>query len=373
MNRRHFLSAGLLALPMSGALAQAAAGSEGAFVPASRILEALRPLKDVVIDRPGQPPRPVVQPSIALQVQFTFGSSNLMPQGKRQLDELAMALNDAALRDVAFELAGHTDAVGSHAENMRLSMDRAMAVKTYLIQAHRLGGGRLFPIGFGFTRLADPSNPQGAINRRVEVRRLASPPPAPADAGGGRVVPLRRLESMKNLPHKMAGLALALSLSLGLLGGCATAPATGPSGTIGSHLGTVDQLLRGSDPARSVSLAVTPTTVVIGQQIAMELASSTPGYAYVVQVGTSGKMSLFFPNAIDGANGLKAGEPTLLPRAHWPAVRAGGPEGLSYMVLVVTQREQNLASLRAALDERQALAFEGPYGAAMVALREVAR
>jgi outer membrane protein OmpA-like peptidoglycan-associated protein len=198
MNRRQ-LGASVLALAMAGtALAQA--DDNAAVVGAPKIIEALS--KDVVIDRPvnGATPSPRRDPTISLQVQFAFGSAELLPQGRRQLDQLGLALSDRALASAAFELAGHTDAVGDAESNLRLSIERANSVKLYLAQAHGLSAQRLQTIGFGFSRLANPANPTAAINRRVEVRRLrnggvVAPSPVPvvtpgtSPALGGRLVP----------------------------------------------------------------------------------------------------------------------------------------------------------------------------------------
>lgn len=198
MNRRQ-LGASVLALALADtALAQA--DDNAAVVSAPKIIEALS--KDIVIDRPGTGAAlaPRRDPSISLQVQFAFGSADLLPHGRRQLDQLGLALSDRALATAAFELAGHTDAVGDAESNLRLSIERANSVKFYLMQMHGLNASRLQAIGFGFSRLADPANPTAAINRRVEVRRLSgaavgtpsSMPvanPGAPPSGGGRLVP----------------------------------------------------------------------------------------------------------------------------------------------------------------------------------------
>ncbi|MCP5283219.1 MAG: OmpA family protein [Rhodoferax sp.] len=185
MKRRQWITAAAAALlSAAGPVAMA----DEAVVPAAKIIDALRS-KDIVIDRPGQPAQQ--DPAIDLQVQFTFGSATLTPVGKRQLDELAMALGDRALANASFLLAGHTDAVGGLDVNMRLSLQRAEAVKGYLVTAHRLAPVRLQTLGYGPTRLADPANPQAALNRRVEVRRLrpgVATGQAPA-AAAARLVP----------------------------------------------------------------------------------------------------------------------------------------------------------------------------------------
>jgi outer membrane protein OmpA-like peptidoglycan-associated protein len=156
-----------------------------------KIVEALSS-KDIVLDRPGRPM------SIDLQVQFDFNSADLLPQGRRQLDELALALGDQALVAEGFEVIGHTDRVGNFEYNVQLSMARAAAVQDYLITRHAISPARLMTMGLGFSRLADPANPTAAINRRVEIRRVAAltrpanppanPPVNPLPAPGGRLV-----------------------------------------------------------------------------------------------------------------------------------------------------------------------------------------
>lgn len=195
MQRRLFVASfGLPALLVPSWVRAKPDEQDAPVVRSTRIIEALGE-RDIVLDKPGaaQPKPPSGKPkpgAIDLQVAFTFDSAELRPQGKRQLDELAMALNHQTLRSASFELAGHTDRVGSHAHNMRLSLDRAEAVKAYLMNAHQLPAQRLFAIGFGFTRLADASNPESAVNRRVEVRRLRAAPPT--SKPGGQLVPTPR-------------------------------------------------------------------------------------------------------------------------------------------------------------------------------------
>ena len=126
-------------------------------------------------------------------MQFAFSSAELLPAGRRQLDELAMALSSKTLATWGFELAGHTDRVGNAAYNLQLSMDRANAVKQYLVVTHGLNASRLIPMGHGSSRLADPGNPTAAINRRVEVRRVALNASAEPVGAPPRVTPGGRL------------------------------------------------------------------------------------------------------------------------------------------------------------------------------------
>lgn len=111
-------------------------------------------------------------PTIDLQVPFEFKQAKLTESGKKQLDQLAMAFQQPGLVDAKFELAGHTDQVGGQDYNLKLSLDRANAVRDYLAKRHGVASVRMTTQGYGFTRLADPQNPTAAVNRRVEVRHL---------------------------------------------------------------------------------------------------------------------------------------------------------------------------------------------------------
>jgi outer membrane protein OmpA-like peptidoglycan-associated protein len=176
-----------LAAPLLAAHAQGAP-----VVKSGRILEALT-RKDVAIDdgtTRGATQR--AHASIDLQVQFAFDSADLLPAGRRQLDELGTALSDRTLQDETFEIAGHTDSVGDRAYNIRLSLERAVAVKHYLVTQYGVSPVRLKAVGLGSSQPVDRFQPTAQVNRRVEVRRLASGgarPASTAPASGGRLIP----------------------------------------------------------------------------------------------------------------------------------------------------------------------------------------
>lgn len=162
------LLATCLSLPLQ---AQPAPAAEAPVTKASKILEVLAP-KEIVVDTSGQASRPPTEAAINLTVQFAFNSAELLPQGRQQLDELAVALADSRLREAGFEVGGHTDRVGDAAYNLRLSRERASAVRDYLIRRHGVAASRLSAVGHGFERLLLPDQPHAAANRRVEIRRL---------------------------------------------------------------------------------------------------------------------------------------------------------------------------------------------------------
>lgn len=173
MNKRDTLKLALCALALAASGHTLAA--DAPLVGAPKILQSLS--KDIVLDRPGAAPAAGNTsrrgPVIDLQVQFAFNSADLLPHGQRQLDQLAQALNSKALMTWGFELAGHTDRVGAADYNVKLSLERATAVKNYLVVTHGINAARLVPIGLGYSRPADAANPGAAINRRVEVRKVA--------------------------------------------------------------------------------------------------------------------------------------------------------------------------------------------------------
>ncbi len=104
-----------------------------------------------------------------LNVPFEFNSADLTPSARAQLDELARAIRMGP-ETWAFEVAGHTDAVGEQRYNRRLSILRARAAVAYLRDEHGIDPSRLEPVGYGEERLLDGLNPDSGVNRRVEVR-----------------------------------------------------------------------------------------------------------------------------------------------------------------------------------------------------------
>ena len=169
----------------------APANAPAAAAPAANGNQAA-PARPAVAARPG--------PAVNLQVQFAYNSADIETAGRRQLDELGKALNHKSLATWGFELAGHTDKVGSAEYNLKLSLERANAVKYYLMVKHGINPARLIPLGLGFSQLANPAQPTAAINRRVEVRRVrldavGTTPANPAQHApatrpiGGRLVP----------------------------------------------------------------------------------------------------------------------------------------------------------------------------------------
>jgi len=102
-------------------------------------------------------------------VQFFTNSDQLLPASKQDLDGLAKYLLENLNSNA--EIIGHTDNVGGLQKNMKLSFDRANAVKNYLIKKG-IDGNRIQATGKGPTEpRASNDIPEGRLmNRRVEVK-----------------------------------------------------------------------------------------------------------------------------------------------------------------------------------------------------------
>lgn len=102
-------------------------------------------------------------------IYFDTGKSELKPESKAQLDEMAKLLQgNAALRVF---IVGHTDNQGALDTNLALSRARAQAVvdalvKTYKVDGKRLGAAGLANYAPAASNGADPGR---AKNRRVEM------------------------------------------------------------------------------------------------------------------------------------------------------------------------------------------------------------
>ncbi|GIL03070.1 MAG: hypothetical protein BroJett030_29690 [Alphaproteobacteria bacterium] len=109
---------------------------------------------------------------VDLEILFDYDSDRIDPASVKQLIELGEALNDPSLASASVVIAGHTDAAGSNAYNMDLSVRRARAVTEFLVNYSGIAPDRLQPQGFGEEFLKYPDAPESGQNRRVEIINL---------------------------------------------------------------------------------------------------------------------------------------------------------------------------------------------------------
>ena len=107
--------------------------------------------------------------ALSLPVRFAFDSADILPAARTQLDALAEGIKLLAPESIV-TVEGHTDAVGSDAYNLELSRVRALAVRDYLVQRHNIDAARLKTVAYGESRPIESSDPNAALNRRVQFR-----------------------------------------------------------------------------------------------------------------------------------------------------------------------------------------------------------
>lgn len=114
-------------------------------------------------------------PLVLRGVSFETGRSALTTESYAVLDEIAASLVERP--DVQIEITGHTDNTGSRNTNVRLSRERAQAVRAYLAQ-RGVSPSRMVAVGAGPDQpIATNTTPEGrAQNRRVELRRIDNEP-----------------------------------------------------------------------------------------------------------------------------------------------------------------------------------------------------
>jgi len=123
----------------------------------------------------GAPPplaAPLAAPRLDFpNVRFSAGTARLEPSSTGQLDELGRALRFLLPR-IKVLLAGHTDRAGELESNLKLSRQRADAVKNYLVERWQIAPHRLQSTGLGYSAPLAGLSPFDPTNRRMEVRAL---------------------------------------------------------------------------------------------------------------------------------------------------------------------------------------------------------
>lgn len=107
---------------------------------------------------------------VNVRIVFDLNSSLLREDQKPRLTPVCGAMR--SLDTTLFQIVGHTDASGAEAYNDRLSVFRAEAVRTHLVEVCGIVKERLQAIGVGERYLFDPVLPQAEANRRVEFQAV---------------------------------------------------------------------------------------------------------------------------------------------------------------------------------------------------------
>lgn len=131
------------------------------------------------LDKLLEPPKPVVQepPKKIEPVVLTIDSLALFESGQYELKANANKSLINVIKEIEKQpntqviIEGHTDNVGNPASNQKLSEQRALAVRDWLVISSNIPASRFATKGYGDTKpIADNATENGkAQNRRVEI------------------------------------------------------------------------------------------------------------------------------------------------------------------------------------------------------------
>jgi len=108
---------------------------------------------------------------VAYGIYFVNGKATILPQSTPTLKQIAELL--AADASLSFSIESHDNEFDEQSQNMKLSEERAVAIKDHLMETYRIASNRLSTRGWGETRpLGEPDTVDGRrMNQRVELIR----------------------------------------------------------------------------------------------------------------------------------------------------------------------------------------------------------
>ena len=140
-----------LVFPFGRTAAPAPRAAAPVYVPPPMVAQA--PPPPVVVPAYVPPPPPVApmpkKVSFSTDSLFGFDKSAVRPEGKAALDTFVGEVKGSSFDVINVE--GHTDRLGSAAYNQKLSVERAEAVKGYLVTSGGLDGSKISTVGKGET------------------------------------------------------------------------------------------------------------------------------------------------------------------------------------------------------------------------------
>lgn len=106
---------------------------------------------------------------LTIAVQFDLNSARIRPDSFRALGLMADSLYHPYLQGYRFLIVGHTDARGDRLYNLKLSQERAEAIRVALINPFGISPARIEAVGLGEEQLLERKNPEAGENRRVQL------------------------------------------------------------------------------------------------------------------------------------------------------------------------------------------------------------
>lgn len=115
------------------------------------------------------PPAPIKKVRLAADTLFKFGQATLTPAGHQTVAQFATDLKGIDVQSI--RVTGHTDRIGSHASNLKLSQRRADNVKADLMNAGGIAASKITAVGVDG---ADPvTKPNDCKGRKVTPKLIA--------------------------------------------------------------------------------------------------------------------------------------------------------------------------------------------------------
>ncbi|MBL0370879.1 OmpA family protein [Rhizobium sp. KVB221] len=109
---------------------------------------------------------------LILEINFENNSIAIEPNSYRAVGLIADAMHHPNLFRYKFLIIGHTSSTGDARHNLKLSQQRADAIRVALATTFAVSPDRLFAIGVGEEWPIDAAQPTAAVNRRVQLINL---------------------------------------------------------------------------------------------------------------------------------------------------------------------------------------------------------
>jgi outer membrane protein OmpA-like peptidoglycan-associated protein len=136
----------------------------------SAVAKVPRAVVDTSVHAPDPSEQGVASDGVSLY--FGYDSAALTDAARDALRKLGQALQAPEFASVYWLVEGHTDATGGADYNQRLSEERAVSARRFLIDSAGVAPERLITLGKGESELYDASRPAASVNRRVRLRPI---------------------------------------------------------------------------------------------------------------------------------------------------------------------------------------------------------
>jgi OOP family OmpA-OmpF porin len=125
----------------------------------------------VYVAPPPLPPPAPAKVSFSADSLFDFNKSDIKPAGKQVIDDFSAKLQGTSFDHIT--VTGHTDRIGSHADNMILSKRRAETVKAYLVSSAGIPADKIEAVGVdGDDPITKPDDCRGTKKTKALIACL---------------------------------------------------------------------------------------------------------------------------------------------------------------------------------------------------------